>query len=115
MQVTIGVSRLQLTHIVIQQLLWSPEVVLQHTPPTFVYTGVFATRTLFPASLSPFSTSSDNVWAQQRLITPELEMIPVITAGFDGKIRMWNAHDGTRLGNLKVIITFAACTRSTTN
>ncbi len=36
------------------------------------------------------------------LTTPDLEMIPVMTAGFDGRITLWNAGTGTNLGSLKV-------------
>ncbi len=39
---------------------------------------------------------------------PDSEMTPVMTAGFDGKIRMWNSHDGTNLGSLKVILAIAS-------
>ncbi len=69
-----------------------------------MYAGVFTPRTHFSTSLASFSTPSDFDGVQQRLVTPDLEMIPVVTAGFDGKITIWNANNGTNLGSLKVYI-----------
>jgi WD40 repeat protein len=84
-------------------------VVLQHSPPTFVYCGLFSPTTS-PAVSTSNSTASlgasifeqerDEVMPSAATVSVASTPLPILTGAFDGNIHLWNSQTGQALGVL---------------